>query len=152
MLDISDADIQFLGLRESELEDDIDEENDEQIEKSVTKNLKTLVVSFKMIGINTYNVFVIDLESHLIRYWHESYQLWESSVKGFLLKSKEFMILSKDGIQLIMLGNKNARQLLDKDGNKRTLHSLCEMNYLRIEPTNHIYFQFQDYNDRHICI
>ena len=65
MLDISDADIHFLGLRESELEDDIDEENDEQIEKSVTKNLKTLVVSFKMIGINTYNVFVIDLESHL---------------------------------------------------------------------------------------
>jgi hypothetical protein len=95
-----------------------------------------------MIGINTYNVFVIDLASELIRYWFESYHLWESSVKGFLLKSKEFMILSRDGIQLIMLGNKNARTIVDKDGNRRKLHSLCEMSYLRVEPTNHIYYQF----------
>ena len=35
----------------------------------------SIVVSYKIIGINTYNVFVIDLDSkdHLIRYWFESY-------------------------------------------------------------------------------
>ena len=109
MLDIADADIQFIGLKESEIEDDVDEEEDEEIEKTVTKQLSCLVVSFKMIGINTYNVFVIDLNTELFKYWHESYQLWESNVKGFLLKSKEFMILSKDGIQILMLGNKDAR-------------------------------------------
>jgi hypothetical protein len=32
-----------------------------------------IVVSYKMIGINTYNIFVIDLATKLIEYWHESY-------------------------------------------------------------------------------
>ena len=93
-------------MKEQEIESDVDEEEDEEVEKLVTKQLTCIVVSFKMIGINTYNVFVIDLKSELFKYWHESYQLWESPVKGFLLKSKEFMILSKDGIQVLMLGNK----------------------------------------------
>ena len=98
MLDISSADIQLLHLKENELEEEIDENNNDIVDKQVTKTLTTLVVSFKMIGINTYNVFVIDVDSQLVRYWYESYHLWESSVKGFLLKSKEFMILSRDGI------------------------------------------------------
>jgi hypothetical protein len=33
--------------------------------------IKTIVVSYKAIGINTFNVFVIELESKLIRYWFE---------------------------------------------------------------------------------
>ena len=37
-----------------------------------------VVMSFKSIGINTYNVMVFDLENNKIKYWHESYQLWES--------------------------------------------------------------------------
>ena len=37
-----------------------------------------IVVSYKSVGINTYNVFVIDLKTKLIKYWHESNQLWES--------------------------------------------------------------------------
>jgi len=32
-----------------------------------------MTVSFKSIGINTFNVIVINLETKLIRYWHESY-------------------------------------------------------------------------------
>ena len=61
-----------------------------------------------MIGYNTYNVFVIDLdhEDHLIKYWFEGYQLWESPVKGFLLDTNDFLILSKDGINLLALGEK----------------------------------------------
>ena len=121
---------------------DVDDAKDEDIEKKVKVNYTSIVVSFKMIGINTYNVFVIDLETKLIKYWHESYHLWESRVKGFLLSTNEFMILSKEGINIIMLGEKKPRALKDKDGNIRMLHALGEMNYLKIEPTNHVYFAF----------
>jgi hypothetical protein len=53
-----------------------------------------LVVSYKSIGINTYNVFVFCLKTKLIKFWHESFQLWESPVKGFLLPSNDFLIIS----------------------------------------------------------
>lgn len=33
----------------------------------------SIVVSFKMIGINTYNVFVIDMETRQMKYRHESF-------------------------------------------------------------------------------
>lgn len=35
------------------------------------KVIKCITVSYKAIGINTFNVFVIELESKLIRYWFE---------------------------------------------------------------------------------
>lgn len=35
---------------------------------------ESIVISYKMININTFNIFVIDLEhDRLIQYWHESY-------------------------------------------------------------------------------
>ena len=37
------------------------------------KITESIVVSYKAIGINTYNVFVIDLDLNIIKYWHESY-------------------------------------------------------------------------------
>lgn len=37
------------------------------------KRRESVVVSYKCIGINTFNVFVFDLETKLIRYWHESF-------------------------------------------------------------------------------
>lgn len=150
MLDIADADIQLLVASETGLEEDVVEDAD--VELTVKKKYTSIVVSFKMIGINTFNVFVIDLDTKLIKYWHESYQLWESKVKGFLLSSNEFMILSKDGINVIMLGEKKPRVLKDKDGQIRLLHSLGEMNYLKIEPTGHVYFSCQFYHDRQVCL
>ena len=68
-----------------------------------------IVISYKCIGINTFNVFVIDLNTQLIVYWHESYQLWESPVKGFLLDTNDFLILGKNGINLLALGEKPSR-------------------------------------------
>lgn len=65
-----------------------------------------IVVSFKSIGINTFNVIVINLATNLIKYWHESYQLWESEVTGFCLKTNDFLILSKTGINVLALGEK----------------------------------------------
>lgn len=36
------------------------------------KTTECIVICYKCIGINTFNVFVIDLETKLIKYWHES--------------------------------------------------------------------------------
>jgi hypothetical protein len=108
--------------------------------KETNKMESCIVVSYKCIGINTFNVFVIDLKTSLIKYWHEGYQLWESPVKGFLLDTNDFMILSKDGIQILALGEKPGRVLKDQDGLNRYIHSLGSVNYLKIEPSNHLLF------------
>jgi hypothetical protein len=113
---------------------------------------KSIVVSYKSIGINTFNVFVIDLKTKLIKYWHESYQLWESVVKGFLLPTNDFLILSKDGINMLALGEKEGRVVKDNEGQKRFIHSLGSVNYLKIEPTNHLLFACQFYDNRQICV
>jgi len=55
-LDIGNCDIQIM---KETMRDGSTEEN--------------IVVSYKSIGINTYNVFVIDIKSKLIKYWHEGY-------------------------------------------------------------------------------
>lgn len=113
---------------------------------------KSIVISYKSIGINTYNVFIIDLDTSLIKYWNESFHLWESDVKGFLLSTNDFMILAKDGMNLLALGYKESRVVKDKAGDKRMIHSLGSCNYLKIESTNHLLFAFQFYSNRQICI
>ena len=95
---------------------------------------------------------VVDLETEKLNYWHESYQLWESQVKGFLLSTNEFMALSKDGINLLSLGNSAGRVIKDKDGLERFIHSLGSCNYLKIEKDNHLKFACQFYDDRQIWI
>ena len=107
-----------------------------------------------MIGFNTYNVFVIDLqhEDKLIKYWHESYALWESPVRGFLLTNNDFLMISKDGIQLLAIGRGDNRVIKDSDGQKRMIHSLGSLDYLKLERRNHIYFSCQFYNDRQIWV
>jgi len=98
------------------------------------------VISYKCIGINTFNVFVVDCETRLIKFWHESNNLWESTVKGFLLSTNDFTILSKDGINLLTLGDRKSRVVMDSDKNPRKIHSLGSMNYLKIAPSNHLLF------------
>ena len=67
---------------------------------------RELVISYKTIYINTYNVKVVDIsnrEATLFR--HESFQLWESECTGFLLnKKKDFVTLSKSGLHQMGLG------------------------------------------------
>ena len=54
-----------------------------------TQQYKELIISYKTIFINTYNVQVMDIsnpdsdETTLFR--HESFQLWESESRGFIL-------------------------------------------------------------------
>ena len=121
-------------------------------EKGRSYREKSIVISYKCVGINTFNVFVIDSQTNLIKYWHEGYQLWESPVKGFLLTTNDFMILSKDGINLLALGEKAGKCVVDKDGLNRWIHSLGSCNYIKIEPTNHLLFACQFYDDRQICL
>ena len=35
-------------------------------------DVQSIIISYKSIGINTYNVFVIDINSSLMKYWNES--------------------------------------------------------------------------------
>ena len=64
---------------------------------------RELVISYKTIYINTYNVKVIDISSkqkspdgQQTLFRHESFQLWEQRIKGFILSSShDYVLLSK---------------------------------------------------------
>lgn len=73
-------------------------------------------------------------------------------MKGFLLNTNDFLILSKDGINVLALGEKDGRCIKDKDGLPRFIHSLGSINYIKIEPTNHLLFACQFYEDRQVCL
>ena len=133
-LEIADVDIQML----QDLKDRDEDGNP----------VSNVVVSYKCIGINTYNVFVFCLKTRLIKFWHESFQLWESPVKGFLLPSNDFLIISHQGINVIAIGDKPSRVVEDAEGFKRMIHSLGSCNYLKIEPEQHILFACQYYENR----
>lgn len=64
-------------------------------------------------------------------------------MKGFLLSNNDFMLLNKDGINFLSLGNnKKERVVRDKDGMRRNVHRLGACNFLKLEKTNHIEFSF----------
>jgi hypothetical protein len=148
-LDISNGDL-FI-MKTTEESNEIVHSKKEQNQKAA-KDHFDIVMSFKSIGINTYNIIVLDLESQKIKYWHESYQLWESQVKGFLLSTNEFMKISKDGIDLLSLGNGTGRVVKDKDGFERYIHPLGACNYIKIEKNNHLKFACQFYDNRQIWL
>jgi hypothetical protein len=78
--------------------------------------------------------------------------MWESPVKGFLLSSNDFMILNKEGINLLALGEKKGREVTDSDGFARFIHSLGSCNFLKLEETNHLMFSCQYYDNRQIKV
>jgi len=64
---------------------------------------KELIIGFKIIYINTYNLFCMDItvdnrESIIFR--HESFQLWESPCTGILLNNvnRDFITMNKMGM------------------------------------------------------
>lgn len=65
--------------------------------------LKELIISYKSIFINTYNVVVMDISyddnSPSMIFHHESFQLWESECNGLLLSvNKDFVSFNKSGM------------------------------------------------------
>ena len=124
--------------------------------KDPRSGLKEMILSFKMIFINTYNVIVFDVstdENSVIAYRHESFQLWESEICGLLLSgTNDFLILNKDGMNVIALGSTNKRTVVDNMKQVRMLHSLDSFTYLKIDPGNYIVFECAKMDKRVISI
>lgn len=84
------------------------------------KYYKELVIGYKSVHINTYVVQIVDLsqiEDNKTQFKHESFQLWESSIYGFVLsKNKQFVSLSKQGINVLSLGSVEQTKIVDSTG------------------------------------
>ena len=114
--------------------------------KDGTKIFKELIISYKTININTYNVTVMDIHdktnNQVTLFRHESFQLWESEVRGFVIRGKkDFCILSKSGLNILALGAIDKRMVMDENQNERMIHSLESVNYLKVAPENYILFE-----------
>jgi hypothetical protein len=83
---------------------------------------------------------------------HESFQLWESEVRGLILsKKKDFITMSKAGLNILALGAIDKRQVIDAEKNERMVHSLESVNYLKVAPENFVLFECSD-EDRVVSI
>lgn len=101
---------------------------------------KRIVCSFKTQYINTYNIFVINLYTKGIEFWHESYALFEAEQTGFHCLDDDFIILNRFGMYIVTLkrGQTEPRKIRGDDGNKLKLHSMGSLEYLKICQSNHI--------------
>ena len=118
---------------------------------------KELIIGYKTININTYTIFIQDLSGssreRTTLQKHESFQLWESKVNGLLLlEYKNFITLSKQGINVVSLGNKPKKVVFGAEGNQKMLHSFDSMSFLKVEPINMISFYCQDENNKILAV
>ena len=119
---------------------------------------KELIIGYKTIYINTYNLVVQDLggakEERATLQRHESFQLWESSISGMMLQTvnKEYVTISKSGLNVLALGKIEKRTLSTLDGQQKMIHSLDSLSFLKVDKINYMNFKCQDYNDRVISI
>ena len=81
------------------------------------KGLKELIISYKVIYMNVYNIISMDIsveDEQLMIFRHESFQLWESQITGFYLsKNKDFVTINREGINVITLGSIDKRSVTD---------------------------------------
>ena len=127
-LDIADANIHVLRNKE--------------------ERYKELLVSYKTIFVNTYNLTVIDISDvqedtdiQKITFRFECFQLWESKIRSFFMESnQDFVAISADGIDVLDLSPMQCRKLKSNLGEDLVLHSLEAFNYLCIDPNNVILF------------
>jgi len=105
---------------------------------------KEIVISFKTIFINTFNVMLMDIsqdKAQSIIFRHEGFQLWESASSGFLLeKTKDYIIINNLGIQIVALGSKSLKPIVRADGSECMIHSLDSCSYLKIDKGNSMVF------------
>lgn len=66
--------------------------------------------------------------------------------------SKDYITFSKDGINIIALGNQDTKNLKDNFGIDKVLHSLDSQSYLKCDPVNFINFRCQDQENREMSI
>jgi len=106
---------------------------------------KELLISYKTIYMNTYNMQVIDLisDEQWTIYKHDSFQLWESKIFGFYMhKTYDYVTINTDGISLVNFGQGGGKREISKKGTGKLIHSLESMNYLKIDSKNFIHFDF----------
>ena len=85
---------------------------------------------------------------------HESFQLWEGSIFGMCLQThnKEYVTMSKSGLNVLALGKVDQRKLSSVDGQAKMIHSLDSLSFLKVDKINFINFKCQDYNNRIISV
>jgi len=66
--------------------------------------------------------------------------------------NKEFITMSKSGLNVIALGKVDKRKLSSLDGQMKMIHSLDSLSFLKVDKINYINFKCQDYNNRIISI
>ena len=62
-----------------------------------------VIISQKTKKINTYSITVVELSSKHYVYIYEKFQLWETMIRGILLKNNDFIMLAQDGLSFINL-------------------------------------------------
>ena len=80
-------------------------------------NEQHMIVCFKSIYVNTFNLYVIDLATNQVVFSYDTAHLWESTITGLLLMNKDFLILTDRGKQLMSLSTEAVRIVDDKSGN-----------------------------------
>lgn len=89
------------------------------------------------------NVIVLDMttDNNAMLFRHESFQLWESQCSGSLLyKNHDFLIVNRDGINILSLGSVDKKRIVDSEGNDRIMHSLESCSFLKLAKDNKIVF------------
>lgn len=82
----------------------------------------------------------------------EGIQTTSADGKTIVENVSDFIILSQDGINVMSLGKSAGRILKDSLGFERYMHALGSVDYVKIDPTNHLLFSCQFYDDRQVCV
>lgn len=126
------------------------------IDYQTNRAYKELVIGYKTIFLNIFQVTVQDLSGESLNSTfcrHESFHLWETKIFGLITsKNKDFITLSKAGMNVLTMNTKEQRSLVDATGQNKMIHSIVSFDFLKLENTNLINFKCQDYNYRIIGI
>lgn len=69
-----------------------------------------------------------------------------------LQKNKDLIVCSKEGLSVISLGIMPMRKIKTSDGSLWMLHSLENLNFLKMDPENYILFQCAERGEKIISI
>ena len=114
------------------------------------KTRNQLVISYKSIYVNVYNIFIIDIETGNVDYKYESFCLWENNIHSFFnTVSEELVTLRQEGMFVTSLKlNLKDRILNDNNDIDLRCHNMIACNYLKIAPENNILFKCTDPNHK----
>jgi hypothetical protein len=126
------------------------------IMRNEEEKYKELVIGYCSIFINTHNIIVMDIsqiKNNNMVFRNESYQLWEQQIKGILLhKSKDFVTVSKTGLNVTALGTWDKRAVTTMDHRDLMIHSLDSYNFLKLSRDNYLVFKCIDPENKIISI